>query len=96
MSGAAGLTQDAPLLPPAAAGNALGVLGLFFASFESLLGHLSDGRVPDELITVGAGTATGALFRSVRGPRQALVAGGLGMVGGSLLLVGRKYINRGL
>lgn len=32
-------------------------------------------QVPDELITVGAGATTGALFRSVRGPRQALVSG---------------------
>ncbi len=78
------------------AGNSLGVLGLFFASFESLLGHLADGQVPDEAVTVGAGAATGALFRSVRGPRQALVAGALGSVGGGLLVAARTYINRGL
>lgn len=72
------------------AGNALGVLGLFFASFESFLNHMSDGQVPEDLVTVGAGAATGALFRSVRGPRQAAVAGVLGAMGGSLLLLGRK------
>ena len=78
------------------AGNSLGVLGLFFASFESLMGHLADGQVPDEAVTVGAGAATGALFRSVRGPRQALVAGALGSAGGALLVAARTYINRGL
>lgn len=43
-----------------------------------------------------AGALTGTLFRSVRGPRQAVVAGGLGAVGGGLLLAARRYINKGL
>lgn len=78
------------------AGNALGVLGLFFASFESLLGYANDGLLPDELVTVVAGGGTGSLFRSVRGPRQAAVAGVLGLAGGSVLVAARRYINRGL
>lgn len=38
-----------------AAGNALGVLGLFFASFESAYGYLNDSRLPDWANSVGAG-----------------------------------------
>ena len=38
------------------AGNALGVLGLFFAGFESFgLSYWSDGRIPDSANSVGAG-----------------------------------------
>lgn len=32
------------------AGNALGVLGLLFASFESFAGYITNGQVPDEVI----------------------------------------------
>jgi import inner membrane translocase subunit TIM23 len=37
------------------AGNALGVLGLFFSGSESGLGYLSDGVIPDWANTLGAG-----------------------------------------
>lgn len=37
------------------AGNALGVLGLFFSSFESGLGYLADGRTSDAVNSVAAG-----------------------------------------
>ena len=37
------------------AGNALGILGLFFSTSESGLGYLSDGQTPDWLNTLGAG-----------------------------------------
>ena len=41
------------------AGNALGVLGLFFAGFESFgLSYWSDGRIPDSANSVGAGELT--------------------------------------
>ena len=36
-------------------GNALGVLGLFFSSFESGYGWLSDGATPDAINSVAAG-----------------------------------------
>lgn len=78
------------------AGNSLGALGLFFASCESLLTHVNDRRVPDEAATVGAGAMTGALFRSVRGPRQAAAAAAVGTVGAATLLAARSYINHGL
>ena len=43
------------------AGNALGVLGLFFAGFESFgLGYWSDGRIPDSLNSIGAGDPSSA------------------------------------
>ena len=41
------------------AGNALGILGLFFSSAESGLGYLADGRVPDAANSLGAGDAYG-------------------------------------
>jgi mitochondrial import inner membrane translocase subunit TIM23 len=78
------------------AGNSLGVLGLMFASFESFYGYLNDGLVPEELTTMGAGASTGAVFRSVRGPRQAAAAGAVGLIGASTLLAARKFISRGL
>ncbi len=37
------------------AGNALGCLGLFYASTESGLDYLNDGRLPDLLASLGAG-----------------------------------------
>ncbi|KAI7841779.1 hypothetical protein COHA_004644 [Chlorella ohadii] len=46
------------------AGNALGVLGLLFASFESFAGYMTNGQVPDEVNTLAAGAATGMLYRS--------------------------------
>jgi mitochondrial import inner membrane translocase subunit TIM23 len=78
------------------AGNALGVVGLFFASSESFLRHLNDDLVPDEFATVGAGALTGGLYRSVRGPRQAAAAAVVGTLAGSALLAGRKFFNAGL
>lgn len=78
------------------AGNALGILGLFFSTSESGLGYLSDGYAPDWLNTVGAGFTTGALYRSTRGPRAAAVAGAVGAAAGGLLLAARNTIARGL
>lgn len=37
------------------AGNALGCLGLFYASTESGLDYLNDGRLPDLCASLGAG-----------------------------------------
>lgn len=37
------------------AGNALGCLGLFYASSESGLDYLNDGRLPDLFTSLGAG-----------------------------------------
>lgn len=78
------------------AGNSLGVVGLFFASSESFLRNANDGLLPDETATVGAGALTGALYRSVRGPRQAAAAAAVGVIGGSLVLAGRAFVNPGL
>ncbi|PSC70793.1 chlorophyllide a oxygenase [Micractinium conductrix] len=78
------------------AGNALGVLGLLFASFESFSGYLTNGQVPDEANTLIAGAATGTLYRSVRGPRQAAAAAVVGTAGAAALLAARKFVNPGL
>lgn len=37
------------------AGNALGVLGLFFSAFESGINYFSEDYLPDGLATIGAG-----------------------------------------
>lgn len=75
----------------------MGTLGLFFAAAESLGGYLNDGEVvPPELCTLAAGATTGALYRSVRGPRQAAAAGALGLLGAGILVVARKTISSGL
>lgn len=78
------------------AGNSLGVLGLFFAASESGIDKLSDGRIPDAMVTMLAGASTGALFRSARGVKTAAVAGGVGMAAAGLLVVARKTIASGL
>lgn len=80
-------------LPP---GNSLGVLGLLFASFESFAAYLANGQIPDEANTLVAGAATGAVYRSVRGPRQAAAAAVVGTAGSALLLAARKFVNPGL
>lgn len=78
------------------AGNSLGVVGLMFSSSESFLRHMNDGMLPDDATTVGAGALTGAMYRSVRGPRQAVAAAAVGTIGGAGLLFARKFINSGL
>ena len=78
------------------AGNALGVLGLLFSSSESFYYYMNDRILPEDLMTVAAGATTGAIYRSVRGPRQALAAGAVGSIGGVLLLGARKFISSGL
>ncbi len=78
------------------AGNSLGVLGLLFASFESFSTYMTNGQVPDQANTLIAGAATGALYRSVRGPRQAAAAAVVGTAGGAALLAARSFINPGL
>lgn len=54
-------------------GNTLGVLGLFYASIESLSGYIREEH--DSLNSIIAGGGTGALFKSVSGPRAAAVWG---------------------
>lgn len=78
------------------AGNALGVVGLMFSSSESFLRYMNDGSVPDDAATLGAGALTGAVYRSVRGPRQAVAAAAVGTVASAGLLAARRFINSGL
>lgn len=76
-------------------GNAFGVLGLFFAASESFIGYCIEDYVPDAVATLAAGFATGALYRSTRGPKAAAIAGTVGVVAASALLAGRQVV-RGL
>eukprot|EP00884_Botryococcus_braunii_P013245 jgi/Botrbrau1/21921/Bobra.0249s0045.1 len=78
------------------AGNALGVLGLFFSSFESGIGYLADGRTSDAVNSVAAGFCTGALYRTPRGPRAAVVAGTVGAAAASLLVAARNTLSKNL
>ena len=46
------------------AGNSLGVLGLFFAGFESFgLSYWSDGRIADSVNSIGAGETCSVLWQ---------------------------------
>ncbi|KAK9816821.1 hypothetical protein WJX72_005370 [[Myrmecia] bisecta] len=78
------------------AGNALGVLGLFFSTMESTLGHFSDGTVPDEFNSIGAGFLTGSIFRSTRGPRAAAIAGAVGAAAAAGLVAARNTVSKSL
>lgn len=78
------------------AGNALGVLGLLFSSTESFYYYMNDAILPEELMTIASGATTGAIYRSVRGPRQAVAAAAVGGLGGILLLGARTFISSGL
>jgi mitochondrial import inner membrane translocase subunit TIM23 len=67
------------------------ILGLYFSLSESFISHQVDGRLPDEACTIAAGFATAALFRSVRGPKAAAIAGGVGAVFAGGLATARHY-----
>ena len=47
------------------AGNALGVLGLFYAAMESGFGYMADGQVPDAATSIAAGTSRQHLLKPV-------------------------------
>lgn len=71
--------------------NGCGIVGLYYATADSFIySKLDQNGLPDSLSSVLAGAVTGALFRSPRGPRQALVAGAVGAVAGTGLLAVRK------
>ncbi len=65
--------------------------GLYFATTDSLLFNKFDQNgLPASLSSIPAGAITGALFRSPRGPRQALVAGCIGAVAGAGIIAARQ------
>ena len=78
------------------AANTLGALGLLFAAAESAADAAWDGRGPEAVPPLLAGFASGALFRSPRGPRAAVVAGAVGAVAASGLVAARAFISRDL
>lgn len=67
------------------------VLGLYFSLSESYINYLNNARVPDEACTVAAGFVTAGLFRSVRGPKAAVIAGTVGAVAAGGLAAARQY-----
>mmetsp|Transcript_37003 Transcript_37003/g.82260 ORF Transcript_37003/g.82260 Transcript_37003/m.82260 type:complete len:263 (-) Transcript_37003:610-1398(-) len=71
-------------------GCGAGILGMYFACFESLLYDNLD-QLPESVNSVLAGALTGALFRSPRGPRQAAAAAVVGSVGG-LGMIGLRQV----
>lgn len=78
-------------------GNALGVLGLFFSSFESFGSYMNaDGWVPEWVPTLAAGSLSGAIYRAPRGPRQAAAAGVVGLGFATALLGARSFVSPGL
>lgn len=74
-------------------GNAFGILGLMFAVSESSLTYSIEPYLPTSLGTIGAGFATGAIFRSTRGPKAAAISGAVGATAALTLLIGRQFIS---
>lgn len=71
-------------------GNTLGVLGFLFASSQGLSRWIIGERfsnIPDEVLTLGAGCATGVVYRMHAGPRAAGVSAGLGFVAAGAVLI---------
>mmetsp|Transcript_21728 Transcript_21728/g.37033 ORF Transcript_21728/g.37033 Transcript_21728/m.37033 type:complete len:256 (-) Transcript_21728:547-1314(-) len=65
--------------------NSTAILGFFFSCTESYLGSLEVPGMPEAGNTMAAGAIAGAIFRSPRGPRQAIAAAAVGAVGGVTL-----------
>ncbi|KAG2484438.1 hypothetical protein HYH03_016748 [Edaphochlamys debaryana] len=71
--------------------NSCGILGLYFSGLESLyVNQLEELGVPDSVSTLLAGFSSGALFRLPRGPRQAVVAGAVGVAAAGGITALRK------
>ncbi|GLC37315.1 hypothetical protein PLESTB_001137100 [Pleodorina starrii] len=71
--------------------NSCGILGLYFSGFESLYVYqLEQYGLPDSVSTLLAGFTSGALFRLPRGPRQAVVAGAVGVAAAGGITALRK------
>jgi inner membrane translocase subunit Tim23 len=74
------------------AGNSMGVLGLMYTSFDSLLNSIRKDKPNDYYNHVGAGFISGALYKSTAGLKVATLSGGIfaGMV--ALCGLGTKAI----
>lgn len=64
------ITRRGPFL-----GNSAGVLAMVYNGFNSTLGYYRGKH--DSLNSIVAGFASGAIFKSTRGPQQMLISGGL-------------------
>lgn len=76
------------------AGNTLGCLGLLFAVSESASWMMLEEYVPSSPSwtgTVLAGTLAGAIYRSPRGPRAAIITSAVGASAGVTLLALRQF-----
>eukprot|EP00899_Mesostigma_viride_P016562 jgi/Mesvir1/24907/Mv14013-RA.1 len=71
-------------------GNALGVLGLFYANFENVVSWLRD--EDDILNSIVSGAGTGALYKMTAGPRTAAVAGITGGFAAAALTAGKHHV----
>eukprot|EP00270_Netrium_digitus_P020860 TRINITY_DN8705_c0_g1_i2.p1 TRINITY_DN8705_c0_g1~~TRINITY_DN8705_c0_g1_i2.p1 ORF type:complete len:194 (+),score=15.76 TRINITY_DN8705_c0_g1_i2:255-836(+) len=75
-----------------AAGNAMGVLGLLYGGLDGLAYNF---RGKDDILnSIGAGLATGALYKAAAGPRSAAIAGALGGIAAAALSAGRHVSKR--
>eukprot|EP00898_Chlorokybus_atmophyticus_P008115 jgi/Chlat1/8304/Chrsp78S07716 len=74
------------------AGNALGTLGLFYSSSESFISYLRG--TDDWLNSLGAGLASGAVYKASAGPRTAAVAAAAGGLASAALLAGKQVTKR--
>jgi len=67
--------------------NNCGILGLYFSAADSIIfNQLDKNGLPESLSSIIAGGVSGAIFRSPRGPRPALIAGAVGAVAGTVVV----------
>ena len=76
-------------------GNTFGILGLFYAGFESFVQSKLDHTVPDDVSSVLAGVATGAAYRMAAGPKSVAVGSAMGGAAALLLVLTKKAMKSG-
>ncbi|KAI4381848.1 hypothetical protein MLD38_007879 [Melastoma candidum] len=75
-------------------GNRVGIIGLMYAGAESAIDAVRDADGEDLWSSVGAGLATGVLYRAARGVRSAAVAGAVGGTVAALMTGGKRVLRQ--
>lgn len=76
-------------------GNTFGILGLFYAVFESFAQSRLDHTIPDDISSVLAGVATGAIYRAAAGPRSIAVGSAMGGMAALALVMSKNAVQSG-
>ena len=73
-------------------GNTFGILGLFYAVSESFAQSKLDHAVPDDISSVLAGCAAGAIYRAAAGPRSMAVGSAMGGMAALALVISKNAL----